>query len=303
MVTPWRLSWRNTRAGTRRRCFAPSSLITVTVCKLYLNERFRLFLACETLLPLCATKGNFSANDIEVVLYQQLPQRANQLCQSGLDRLTYNESMLNLLLTNPIAGLIFIVGLVISVTIHEFAHAWAADHLGDPTPRYQGRVTLNPLAHLDPVGSIALLLTGFGWGRPVEFDPYNLENQLKDTALIALAGPLSNLLLAGLLSLVLRLEVIPFAWLSIATLQIVVINVSLAIFNLLPIRPLDGSKIILAVLPREAAYEYESLMERMGIVLLIFIIFPWIGGASLASQIISPIINLVLTLLVGVSVF
>src|SRR3989338_7102351 len=89
---------------------------------------------------------------------------------------------------------IVIIALLSAITIHEFSHAWVADRLGDPTPRLMGRVTLNPLAHLDPIGTIALLLIGFGWGKPVPFDPFNLENPRRDSALIALAGPASNLI-------------------------------------------------------------------------------------------------------------
>lgn len=99
--------------------------------------------------------------------------------------------MLNTLLQNPIVFIMSAIGLVIAVTVHEFCHAFVADYLGDPTPRVQGRVTLNPLAHLDPFGTLALLFIGFGWGKPVEFDPYNLKHKTRDTALIALAGPVS----------------------------------------------------------------------------------------------------------------
>src|SRR3972149_11313525 len=100
---------------------------------------------------------------------------------------------------------VFLVSLIISITIHEFAHGFAADKLGDPTPRIQGRLTLNPKAHLDPFGTIMILLVGFGWGKPVQFDPYNLKDPRRDAALISLAGPASNIILAILLSIILRL--------------------------------------------------------------------------------------------------
>ena len=112
------------------------------------------------------------------------------------------SSLLSLLFTDPLSFAVIAVGLVISITIHEFAHAFIADKLGDPTPRYQGRVTLDPRAHLDPFGTIAILLVGFGWGKAVQFDPFNLKNPVKDTALIALAGPVSNILLALALSII-----------------------------------------------------------------------------------------------------
>lgn len=209
--------------------------------------------------------------------------------------------MLGFLLGNPVAGLIYLVGILLSVTIHEFFHAWTADKLGDPTPRYQGRVTLNPQAHLDLFGTIALILVGFGWGKPVEFDPYNLKNPVKDTAIIALAGPASNIVVAVILSLAVRSGVIPFEWLSFALVQIVFINVSLAIFNLIPVYPLDGSKIALALLPKDTAYEYDAFMHKYGMFVLLLLILPLFGGVSAVSQLILPIIRTIMMLLLGVS--
>lgn len=206
--------------------------------------------------------------------------------------------MLQLLTINPLAFLLGFGGLIVAITIHEFAHAWMADHLGDPTPRVQGRVTLNPLAHLDPIGTLAILFTRFGWGRPVEFDPYNLENPVRDAAMIALAGPASNILLATLLALVVPREILTPVW-QFATEWLIQINVILAIFNLVPIYPLDGSKILLAVLPRDKAYQYEELMEQYGFIILLLMILP-LNGTSLVSQLIGPAIAFVLQLL-GVS--
>jgi len=207
--------------------------------------------------------------------------------------------MLALLLSNPLAFFIIFPGLLLSITIHEFAHAWTADHLGDPTPRHQGRVTLNPLAHLDPLGTLLMLLTHFGWGKPVEFDPYNLKNPMRDTAIIAIAGPISNLLVALALSLVIRANIMPEMWLTVAAIQILIINVSLAIFNLVPVYPLDGSKILYALLPRESALEYDDIMQRYGWVLLLLLIIPWNNGGSVISLVISPVISTIVTLLIG----
>src|SRR3989344_4785860 len=108
------------------------------------------------------------------------------------------------LLTNPIELLFIVPTLLIAITVHEFAHAFSADRLGDPTPRLQGRLTLNPLAHLDPLGTIMLFLVRFGWGKPVQFDPFNLRNPRRDAAIISLAGPLANVVLATISSLNLR---------------------------------------------------------------------------------------------------
>lgn len=199
----------------------------------------------------------------------------------------------NITLWTLIGIVIFLAVLLVAITIHEFAHAWVADHLGDPTPRYNDRITLDPRAHLDPLGTITLLLVGFGWGKPVPFDPYNLKEPVRDTALIALAGPASNIILAAVISIIFALlqtaVTLPDIFLLIA-LAAVQVNIMLAVFNLLPVYPLDGSKIALAILPRQFAYEFEQFMQQYGTILLILLIFPF-GGVSLAGRIILPIIN------------
>ncbi len=205
--------------------------------------------------------------------------------------------MLSILFSSPIIFLILFPGLLISIVIHEFAHAWAADHLGDPTPRAQDRLTLDPRAHLDPMGTIAILLTRFGWGKPVQFDPYNLKDPIRDSALIALAGPVSNLIMALVLSLIINFNILPWEWVQFSLIQLLIINVMLAVFNLIPVHPLDGSKIMTALLPRETAYDYEEAMHRYGTWILLFMIMPW-GGSSPASQLISPVIDIVVRMLI-----
>ena len=199
--------------------------------------------------------------------------------------------MLNLLAQNPIAFLIFMVGLLLSITIHEFSHCFVTDKLGDPTPRIKGRLTLNPLAHLDPIGTLAIILTGFGWGKPAPYDPYNLKEPVRDAALIAAAGPASNLLIATLFSILVKLGIGDINILSIAS-GLITINLSLALFNLLPVYPLDGGKIMRAILPHQASLEYEDIMERYGTMILIMMIFPWVGGQSAASALLTPIISI-----------
>jgi Zn-dependent protease len=216
--------------------------------------------------------------------------------------------MLDLLL-NPTT--VLILSLLVAITVHEFAHALAADKLGDPTPRLQGRLTLNPIAHLDPFGTflpLFLILMGsrfiFGWGKPVQFDPFNLENPRRDAAIISLAGPLSNITLASLLSIVLRFSIIPFSPLApLINLipSLIIINVILAVFNLIPIHPLDGGKILVGLLPPKEAREVDIFMQRYGMFLLLLVIFPVFGGVSLAGRFISPIINFLLNIYLPVN--
>ena len=198
------------------------------------------------------------------------------------------------MLTDPLALLLFLPALIIAITIHEFAHAFLADRLGDPTPQLQGRLSLNPLKHLDPVGSLMLLFFRFGWGKPVEFDPYNLRHPRRDAALISLAGPAVNLVLATLLALILKFS--PSSLFSVFLIPIILININLAIFNLLPVPPLDGAKILYGFLPRDWADEYNDFMGRYGTILLILLII-LIGGSSLAINLILPVINAISNLL------
>ena len=208
--------------------------------------------------------------------------------------------------------LIWIAAFVIAITIHEAAHAYMADKLGDPTPRLMGRLSLNPIVHYDPVGTTLLLVLvilralgapviPFGWAKPVRFDPYNLANPRRDAALISFAGPFANIALATILSIILRLAASPFSPFSLLlnlAYPVILLNVALAIFNLIPIHPLDGGKILIGLLPPERAYEVDSFLNRYGVILLFFLIFPTLGGASPISLIISPIINTILSLLV-----
>ncbi len=218
--------------------------------------------------------------------------------------------MIDQLFNNPLNFFYWLIALVVAITIHEFSHAYWADRLGDPTPRLAGRLTLNPLAHLDPLGTLMLLMVRFGWGKPVMFDPFNLRHPRRDAAIISVAGPVSNLILAFVCSLLLRilfayrLPVLSSYWIIglfdywiIGLLQpIIVLNVILAVFNLIPIHPLDGFKIVGGILPADKAREWYQL-EPYGLIFLLFLIFPLFGGASPISQLISPIINFLLSLL------
>lgn len=201
--------------------------------------------------------------------------------------------MLSLLFSNPFSFIVIFGGIILAIGIHEAAHAFMADYLGDPTPRSLGRTTLNPLAHLDPVGTLVILFTGFfGWGKPSPFDPYNLRDPKRDTALIALAGPASNFVLAVLFALVLRLTNLPPS-INIVVYTLIILNINLALFNLLPVPPLDGSKIAGIFMSHESALRFQ---HQNNILLLLLLIFPF-AGISLASLIISPISRLLINLL------
>lgn len=197
--------------------------------------------------------------------------------------------------------LIFVLAFLIVITVHEAAHAFIADKLGDPTPRLLGRLTLNPIAHIDLYGTIIVPLLlifisspfVFGWAKPVPIDPYNLANPKKDSALIAFAGPFTNILLATLLAVFVRMGLS-----NELVFALIRFNIVLAVFNLIPIHPLDGGKILVGLLQGNQAYELDMFLNRYGFILLMFLIFPIFGGTSLISVIISPIVNTLLTLLI-----
>jgi Zn-dependent protease len=173
--------------------------------------------------------------------------------------------------------------LIISVVIHEVAHGYAALALGDVTAKYAGRLTLNPIKHIDPFGSIILpllfaLLPGgliLGWAKPVPYNPYNLRNQRWGELLVALAGPVSNILLALIFGILIRFSAQlglpePAVILSV---QVVMINLLLALFNLIPVPPLDGSKILYGLLPTETMIKVRGTFDRYGLFLILIVVF------------------------------
>lgn len=203
---------------------------------------------------------------------------------------------------NPLEAALFVVYLVLAVAIHEFAHAFSADRLGDPTARAAGRLTLNPFAHIDPIGTIALPLSlllifqggfAFGWGKPTPYDPYNLRHPRSDVGIISIAGPISNLLMASIVALIIHF--LPYT-ISVFLIPFVIVNLSLAIFNLIPVGPLDGQKILFGLLPRDLAYEYQSIMNKYGTLILILLIFP-VFGSSPIMAIMSPILRFLISIL------
>ena len=205
--------------------------------------------------------------------------------------LSDTNALLSLLLTLP--------AVLIAITFHEFAHAFAADKLGDDTARRQGRLNLNPLSHIDPIGMIMLIFAGFGWGKPVEIDPRNFNRNIKmpvAEAIVAAAGPIMNFILAIIFG-VIYVSVMKFAPMFIFTqgggiviilLRVCIsINIGLGIFNLIPLPPLDGSKILAAFLP----YNAKNWLEKYYNVFYIVFVVIWVTG--IAGNIISPVISAV----------
>jgi len=179
---------------------------------------------------------------------------------------------------DPLAIIFFVVVIIFSAVIHEYMHGWVADRLGDPTARYAGRLTLNPIKHIDMFGSIILpivmvLLPGsflFAYAKPVPYNPFNLRDQKWGPVWVAIAGPLSNFFLALVFGLLIRF--LPLTPVSAFFGVIVLANIALGIFNLVPIPPLDGSKVLYAVLP-DTAYKVKQFLQRYGIVVLLIFIF------------------------------
>lgn len=208
--------------------------------------------------------------------------------------------MLNLFFQNPLEFFIIAGLLIVAISVHEFTHAFMANHLGDPTARIAGRLTLNPAAHLDPIGTLLLFIAGFGWGKPVPFDPFNLRDIKRDSALISFAGPLSNLLMAIISSLIIRMTVflpsLIFGSFIFEILSLFIyFNLILAIFNLIPIHPLDGFKVVAGLLPKKYYHDWLSL-ESYGIIFLILLIMPFFGHPPLFT-LMSPIVNFLLSIL------
>lgn len=194
--------------------------------------------------------------------------------------------MIDLLFSDPARFLqqiiLLVPALLVGVTVHELAHGLVADRLGDPTARFQGRLTLNPLPHIDPLGALAIFLTGFGWAKPVPVNAYNLRRPTRDMACVAAAGPVTNLLVGFVAAL---------TWQMLATLRIgpfltlplhgflgalYSVNVSLAIFNLIPLPPLDGGHFLPYFLPRRS-WAFLHRLEQYGPVILLILL---VSGAT-----------------------
>ena len=228
-------------------------------------------------------------------------------------------SSIDLFGSDPLLGLITVVtlcaSLVIGITVHEFSHAYVATSLGDRTAVNLGRLSLNPIRHLDPLGSVLILLAGFGWGKPVPVSPAYLRiGRRLGMAMVSLAGPLSNIIAAAIFGIMLRAEVAGMSGsdfvvgrfqgsdlLEYALVSLVRWNLVLAVFNLLPIAPLDGFKVALGVLPRDAANAYAKTEKYGPGILLILILAGFIFGIPVFSTVIWPVVNLFGEIILGSS--
>lgn len=195
--------------------------------------------------------------------------------------------------------LMMLPGLILALTFHEYAHAKMADRLGDPTPEGQGRLTLNPMAHMDPAGTICLLFAGFGWGKPVQVNPSYFRNPVRDNMLVALAGPVMNFILAFILFIILAiislvtpaLQLMLTSSTSMWTIiyEIVfyaaLLNVSLGVFNLIPVPPLDGSKIFAYFLKGKAREFLYTLEQYSWLIIMILFI------TEIPSYIVTPLVG------------
>ncbi len=201
-----------------------------------------------------------------------------------------------------------ILTLVIALTVHEFSHAFVADRFGDFTPRTAGRLTLNPLKHLDILGSLMLIVVGFGWAKPVPVNAYALRRRSRSALMwVSLSGPASNLVLALLAGIILRLRIFPWQAssgflpsLADFLFTFLTINLVLFLFNLIPLAPLDGEKILEFLLPGKAAEKY-ALIQPYGPIILMILLFglPFVG-VDLIRGIMSPVLSALQKLILGV---
>jgi Zn-dependent protease len=201
---------------------------------------------------------------------------------------------------DPTGLLITVAAIVPAITFHEFSHAFVANALGDPTPKMMGRLTLNPLSHLDPIGTVMLFIARFGWGKPVQFNPYNLRiNPAIGSAAVSFAGPASNVLLAIALTLPLRMGLEPGPLEREFLRDCITINVALAAFNLIPIPPLDGFGVLQGILPSSVSRVLEPLRAQGPILLLVLVFLPTFGGPDVLGMVMRPIMQVLLTVVRG----
>ncbi len=230
----------------------------------------------------------------------------------------------NLYDIDPFAGLVLvtaiITALLVGISFHEFSHAFVADTLGDGLPRRLGRVTLNPIAHLDPMGTILMLAVGFGWGKPVPVNPNATRNPKASLGLTAVAGPGSNFVVAAVAGLPIKLGVVPWSspfnelnalflasdgwaledYFSVYLSAIVLFSLILGVFNLIPIAPLDGFKVAVGFLPRDLSNSFARLEQYGPLILITMFVLPFFTGYFILFEIMEPVIKVLARLFAGV---
>ena len=208
---------------------------------------------------------------------------------------------------NFVPLLLSVPPILLALSFHEYAHGWMAYRLGDPTAKNEGRLTMNPLAHLDPLGTMMIIIVHFGWAKPVPVNPMNLRDPKKDMLWIALAGPVSNVIMAAGLGLILRIMIgmgmrVDGSFLGYFQYMLyfaVMINLVLAIFNMIPIPPLDGSKILFGLLPTEYEEGYLRFQQFGPMLLLGLVVMNSFLGIPIFSTLITPFVSLFSSLFVG----
>lgn len=233
---------------------------------------------------------------------------------------------LGLIGDDPFAAVVFILAigtaLIAGISFHEFSHAFVADSLGDRLPRARGRVTLNPLAHLDPTGTVLMVIMGFGWGKPVPVNPNATRNPKATLALTAAAGPLSNFAIAAMAGLPLKLDAVPWIspfntvafnvlsirgfstneYLGLYLSSIVLLSLLLGVFNLIPIAPLDGFRVAVGLLPRDLSISFARLEQYGPMILIALIALPFLTGGrfGLLFNVMQPVIKVLAGVFAGV---
>jgi Zn-dependent protease len=231
---------------------------------------------------------------------------ANIIAPLAIDH--YNQrTMLNLAPSTVISR---IITLVIAFSFHEFAHAWTANAFGDDTPRMNGRLTLNPFRHLDIMGTLLLIVAGFGWAKPVPINPSALRRRSSSAVMwVSIAGPFANFVLALIAAIPIRLGWVPFAYDSSAFMptlwyflaEFILINLTLMLFNLIPLSPLDGEKVLEFFLPPKMAETYEKIRPYGPVILLAVVFLLPLVGVDLIGAVLYPAQRFLLNLLIGAS--